>query len=187
MTTHLQAGDLAPAFESADPNGTPVSLNAHRGRKLLLAFFRFSACGLCNLRVQQFIRRYPDWREKGLDVIAVFESPEESLRMIVGKQNTPFPLLADPKAELYDLYGVEVSEEKTKATMADPRKESVIAEIEAAGFKLTHEEGSNFERIPAEFLIDEEGVVCLAHYGNLIFDHLPLETVDRFAAGQPVG
>mgnify|MGYP000869525657 CR=1 FL=1 len=59
------------------------------------------------------------------------------------------------------------------------------AEAEEAGNRLTPEEGANFHRVPAEFLIDERGIVRLAHYGDLLIDHLPLETIDRFAGGLP--
>ncbi|MNP85147.1 hypothetical protein D3C76_1847560 [compost metagenome] len=55
-------------------------------------------------------------------------------------------------------------------------------EAEAAGFKLTPEEGSNFNRIPAEFVLDEDGIIRIAHYGRLITDHLPYGTIERYAA-----
>lgn len=185
MTYPLQQGDTAPLFHAIDQNGNPVTLEQYRGRKVLLAFFRNSACALCNLRVHQFIQRYPEWQLHGLDVITLFESPELNLHNYVGKQNAPFPLIADPKAETYDLYGVETSEEKVKATLSLPDiHQKIEAEVTAAGFKLTPEEGSNFNRIPAEFLIDEEGNIQIAHYNRLIIDHLPFDTIDRFAAGQ---
>ncbi|MDQ0878716.1 hypothetical protein QFZ77_007375 [Paenibacillus sp. V4I3] len=53
----------------------------------------------------------------------------------------------------------------------------------AEGFALTPEEGSNFYRIQAEFLIDDNGIVQDAHYGQLVIDHLSLDVIDRFAAG----
>ncbi|MFD0692981.1 redoxin domain-containing protein [Paenibacillus sp. GCM10027628] len=181
MTKKLQPGDIAPLFRTTDQNGESVSLETYRGRKVLLAFFRNSACALCNLRVQRFIKRFPEWQLQGLNVIAFFESPEMNLHAYVGKQDAPFPLIADPKAAIYEMYGVEISEEKVQATIADAHSKTVIAEAEAAGFRLTPEEGSNFNRIPAEFLIDEEGILQVAHYNRLITDDLPFETIDRFA------
>ncbi|MFC5470980.1 peroxiredoxin family protein [Cohnella suwonensis] len=184
MTHQLQQGMIAPAFRTVDFYGNAVSLESYRGRKVLLAFLRFSACALCNLRVHHFIGRYPDWQRQGMVVIAVFESPEANLRTFVGTQNATFPLVADPKAHLYDLYGVETSEEKVRLTMTDANTKSFVAEAAAAGFALTPEEGSNFNRIPAEFLIDERGIVRLAHYSRIVTDHLPLATIDSFAAGE---
>jgi hypothetical protein len=37
-------------------------------------------------------------------------------------------------------------------------------------------------RIPAEFLLDENGVVQVAHYDRLVTDHLPMDAIDRYAA-----
>jgi peroxiredoxin len=183
MIHQLQQGMKAPAFRTADLYGNSVSLENYRGRKVLLAFLRFSACALCNLRVHHFIGRYPEWQRHKLDVIAVFESPEVNMRTYVGTQDAPFPLIADPKAQLYDLYAVETSEEKVRMTMADANTKSFASEAAAAGFPLTPEEGSNFNRVPAEFLIDERGIIRLAHYSRILTDHLPLEAIDSFAAG----
>ena len=112
-----------------------------------------------------------------------FESPDTALQRHVGQQDAPFPLIADPSAELYSLYGVETSVAKTQATLAHPNVHQFTDEAEAAGFKLTPEEGSNFNRIPAEFVLDEDGIIRIAHYGPLITDHLPYETIERYAGG----
>jgi len=184
MTQQLQPGMPAPAFAMADIHGNPIVLKEYQGRKVLLSFFRFSACALCNLRVHQMIGRFPAWQRQGMDVIAVFESPVSNMKQYVGAQAVPFPLVADPMALVYGLYGVETSEEKVQATLADAGTKDVIAQAAAAGFKLTPEEGSNFHRIPAEFIIDEQGIVQVAHYNRLITDYLELASIDRFATGQ---
>jgi len=184
MTQKLQPGMPAPAFAMADIHGNPIVLKDYQDRKLLLSFFRFSACALCNLRVHQLIGRFPAWQRQGMDIIAFFESPVPNMKQYVGAQAAPFPLIADPMALVYDLYGVETSEENVQATLADPGTKDVIAQAAAAGFKLTPEEGSNFHRIPAEFIIDEQGIVQVAHYNRLITDHLELASIDRFAMGR---
>jgi len=184
MTEKLYPGDIAPSFNVTDHTGKSIVFEHDRGRKVLLAFYRFSACALCNLRVHRLIERYPEWQRQGLDVIVFFESPDRNLHAYVGRQNAPFSLVADPKAAVYDLYGVEVSDEKVQLTLSDSSTKAFIAEAEAAGYRLTPEEGSNFNRIPAEFLIDEEGVIRASHYSRILTDHLPIETIDRFAAGE---
>ncbi|MGG1552557.1 redoxin domain-containing protein [Paenibacillus ferrarius] len=181
MIKHIQPGMPAPDFTAADIYGNPIALKDYQGRKVLLSFFRFSACALCNLRVHQLIGRFPAWQSQGMDVIAVFESPEPNMKQYVGTQAAPFPLVADPMALVYRLYGVETSEEKVQATLADGDTKNVIAQAAAVGFKLTPEEGSNFHRIPAEFIIDEQGIVQIAHYNRLLTDHLELASIDRFA------
>jgi thioredoxin-dependent peroxiredoxin len=184
MRIPLTKGAVAPDFTFRDVDGVPVRLSDLRGRKVLLAFFRNAGCALCNLRVRHFIRRHKEWSRQGLEVVAVFESPDSNMSRYVERQEAPFPLIADPKAGIYDLYGVEVSEEKVQATMADSNTQRFVAEAAAEGFALIHEEGSNFHRIPAEFLIDEKGIVRVAHYGSLVTDHLPLDVINCFAAAE---
>ncbi|MFD0716086.1 redoxin domain-containing protein [Paenibacillus sp. GCM10027626] len=184
MVHLLQPGMIAPTFTASDIHDTPVTLEGYRGRKVLLSFFRFSACAVCNLRVHQFIGRYAQWKREGMDIIAVFESPIANMKIYVGAQDAPFPLVADPMAALYDLYGIETSEEKVQATLADARTKEFIIEAAAAGFKLTPEKDSNFHRIPAEFLIDENGILQVVHYSQLLTDHLELTMINRFAVGQ---
>ncbi|MFC5703477.1 redoxin domain-containing protein [Cohnella faecalis] len=182
MVRLLQPGMIAPTFSTTDINGNSLALESYRSRKVLLSFFRFSACALCNLRVHRLIGRYPQWQRQGMDVIAVFESPLSNMKTYVGAQNAPFLLVADPMAALYELYGIETSEEKVQATLADAHTKDYIAEAVAAGFELTPEKDSNFHRIPADFLIDENGIVQGVHYNQLITDHLDFVAIDRFAS-----
>lgn len=183
MRIPLSKGEIAPDFTFAGIDGVPLQFSDLRGRKVLLAFFRNAGCAMCNLRVRHFIQRYNQWHMQGLEIVAVFESPETNMSQYVGRQEAPFPLIADPQADLYDLYGVEVSEEKVQATMADTNTQKFVAEAAAEGFALIPEEGSNFYRIPAEFLIDDNGIIQVAHYGQLVTDHLPLDVIDRFSTG----
>lgn len=176
----LHAGSPAPRFEVEDVWGTPVRLDDLVGRPILLSFFRNALCAICNLRVHQLIERYPAYASAGLAVLTVFESPAERVRDNVGKQDVPFTLIADPTARLYDLYGVETSAEKVEASAARPETPSIIDAAAAAGFQLTPEEGSNFLRIPADFLIGPDLVVARAHYAEYVTDHLPLDAVEAF-------
>jgi len=176
----LQPGAIAPAFQAADLWGNVVALSDYAGKPLLLSFLRNSACALCNLRVHQLIQRYPLYHEQGLEIVAVFESPAESMREYVGRQDAPFTLLSDPEALLYDRYGLESSEEKIAATMAREETKEQIAAAAAAGFQLTREAGSNFLRMPADFLIDPDGMIRHARYAQYVTDHLPFATIEAF-------
>lgn len=176
---HVQTGMVAPAFETEYLFGNSVSLSRYIGKTLLLSFFRNAACAICNLRVHQLIQRYPAYQRDGLEILAVFESPPESILQYVGKQVAPFPIIADPTARLYDLYDVEVSQFKVEETISRPASQEVIAEAAKAGFPLTKEEGSNFYRIPADFLIGPTGAVEVAHYARYVTDHLPFEVIEQ--------
>jgi len=176
---HIEAGMMAPEFEVLDSFGNKVNLADYRGKKVLLSFFRNAACAMCNLRVHQLIGHYEEWKANGLELVTVFVSPQENILQYVGKQDAPFPIIADPEAKLYDLYGLETSEEKVNTTMGRSDVQEKIGEAAAAGFVLTKEEGSNFFRMPAEFLIGPDSRVELAHYNQFVYDHLPLEVIEE--------
>ncbi len=178
VTTKLMVGMTAPTFQSVDLFDQPIDLANYRGRWLLLSFYRNAACALCNLRVHELIGQHAHYQEKGLDMLAVFESPRANLLQYVGKQDAPFPIMGDPEARLYDLYRVETSESKVQATMAAIRTQDRVKEASAAGFELTQEPGSNFNRIPADFLIDPDGIIREAFYNERIGKHLDLAVVD---------
>jgi thioredoxin-dependent peroxiredoxin len=180
----IQAGALAPTFRVEDIFGDPISLDDYAGKRLLLCFFRNAACAVCNLRVHQLIQRYPAYHRSGLEILAVFESPRENILQYVGKQDAPFPIVADPQAQLYALYGVEVSEDKVAKTMSMPEMHETIRAAAAQGFALTPEAGSNFNRMPAEFLIGPDLTVQRAHYADYVMDHLPLEVIEQFLYSQ---
>ncbi|HEX2911182.1 MAG TPA: redoxin domain-containing protein [Chloroflexia bacterium] len=178
---HLEAGAFAPDFATQDIFGNVIRLEDFRGKTLLLSYFRNAACAICNLRVHQMIQRYATWKEHGLEVLAVFESPDESMRQYVAKQDAPFPLIADPQALLYKLYGVESSEDKVNITTQMAETEGMIESAAEAGFNLTREEGSNFYRIPADFLIGPDLRLKKAHYGEFVYDHMSFDEIEQLA------
>ena len=179
-TTQLMVGMTAPTFQSVDLFDQPINLQDYRGRWLLLSFYRNAACALCNLRVHELISKYPEYKQKGLEMLAIFESPKANLLQYVGKQDAPFSIVGDPEAKFYDLYGIETSEDKVNATMVAPEGQQRIQEATNAGFALTKEPGSNFYRIPADFLIDPDGIIREAFYSELVGQHLDLATVDAY-------
>ena len=174
----LAVGDTAPTFSADDLFGERVDIRTYRGSPVLLSFFRNAACALCNLRVHGLIERYPRYHAAGLEVVAVFESTAEALREYVGKQDAPFPIIADPTADLYARYSVETSETKVAATMSMPETAEVIGHAAAAGFELIQEPDTNFLRMPADFLIGADGTIIAAHYASVVWDHLPFATIE---------
>ena len=71
----LHPGEPTPAFDVQRLDRDDVALVDCRGRRLRLAFFRYGACPLCNLRMSSLVDAFPRWKAKGLDIVAMFESP----------------------------------------------------------------------------------------------------------------
>lgn len=175
----LSAGDRAPGFSLSDLNGERVSLEDFRGRKLLLSFYRYASCPFCNLQVHALAQRAPAWQARGLELVAVFQSPRESILAHAGKVERPFAILPDPGRGLYRAYGVEGS---WGGFLRAGLQVGKLAAALKEGFLPGRMEG-DVNMIPADFLIDEEGRVALAFYGRDISDHLDIAVIERFVDG----
>ena len=176
----LQPGAAAPAFETTDIAGMPVSTAHYRGRKLMISFFRFASCPYCNLRVHELAAKADSLTGK-LNVIAVFQSPVEKLERHQIAARLPFHIIADPQMRLFDLYDGERSTAKfiTGHLLHIPQWFGGVAR---GAFKSGTDVGE-LRLVPADFLIDGDGVIQHAHYGRDVTDHLPLRTITSFAAG----
>ena len=177
MNSRLKPDDVAPDFSLTDVFGVPVRLRDYRGSRLMLSFYRYSSCPLCNLRVHRLIQQHERFARGGLRMLAVFHSPSDSIRKYVGKQDTPFPIVGDPDKTLYARYGVE-SSLKAVARAAITRLADAGRAM-STGFLPGSIDGDK-ALVPADFLIDEAGTVRVAYYGRDIGDHLPLERIESF-------
>lgn len=177
MNTRLKKGDIAPEFMGADLFDAKIRLSDYRGRWLLLSFYRYASCPLCNLRVHHLSLRSALWQSIGMDMVAIFQSPPDKIRQYVGRQQSPFPLLADAEQKLYALYGVRTSWVGfLKAWIK--RLPEVWSSVIGSQYWPGSIEGG-IHRIPADFIIDPHGRIAVAYYGRDIGDHLPLEIIER--------
>ncbi|MFQ5448145.1 MAG: redoxin domain-containing protein [Saprospiraceae bacterium] len=175
----IKPGKIAPPFTTLDLQGCEVDLESYRGRKVMLSFYRYAACPFCNLRINNLIKQHAAWQEKGLEMLAVFQSPKEKMMKYVGRQEAPFPIIADPKRALYRLYGLETS---WWGLMKGLMRLSELRETLRKGFLKLDIDG-RMAMLPADFLINEDMEVVLAYYGRDIGDHLPVETIEQWIAG----
>ena len=97
----------APVFEARTWEGAALSLGDYAGRKLWLAFFRYASCPLCNLRVRDIVARHDALAASGVAVVGVVQSPAANIARYMAGQKPAFPLVADPRERLYELYGLE--------------------------------------------------------------------------------
>lgn len=174
----LVSGMSAPGFALTDAFGEPVRLDDYRGERLLLSFYRFASCPLCNLRVHQLLKHYPDWQGRGLHMVAVFESPAEHIHHYLDRHAAPFPIIPDPERVLYRAYGVQAS--WTGFLRAWTRHLPMVFEAVVRRRFLPGRMDGDWAMVPADFLIGPELRIADAFYGRHIGDHLPIERIDRF-------
>lgn len=172
----LQPGQPAPAFTVSDFNGRAISLTDLRGKKVMLSFYRYASCPFCNLRVHQLRQNAAAWETRGLLMLAVFQSPAASIRDYAIGETVEFPIIPDPDRALYKTYGVETS---WAAFAKSGLRAADIAKATLKGFLPGKVEG-DMNRVPADFLIDEQGIIRTAFYGKDIGDHLDLAIVEQF-------
>ena len=178
----LAAPSHAPALPIIDSAGRPIEVGT--GSPMLLAFFRDTACPFCNLRVYQLTQRYPELCASGLEIVAVFASTAEEVTDSLRQRPRPFRVAADPANDAYRLYGIRRSfPGKLRAVFA--RVGMWLAGLRAAGWRrsLSGPAGLNTNNVmPADFLIDGQGRIVEAYYGEDAGDHIPFERIERFLA-----
>lgn len=172
----LEAGDKAPDFEAVDTNGTIEKLSQYKGQKVMLAFFRYASCPVCNFRIHELIENYDDIRSKGYKIIAIYESSNITLNEYLSETKVPFTVIGDPKLKLYKQYAVEKSFWKTVGSVF--KKQPMQAKKEGKKlFSKKYKRDGNLSRLPADFLIDENGILTTVYYGQNVGDHLPIEKI----------
>lgn len=173
MLTKLKKGDKAPNFLRKNLQGHPISFRTLKEKRVLLSLFRGASCPFCNMRVRELILRYPELSQKNIEVIAVFHSTATEILAYAGKQEVPFPIIADPELELYQLYGSRRSFKGKMRTMMNLPK---VIRMMGSGF-FNFKSISEPDTLPADFLIDKEGRIQLAYYGKDFSDHIALDSI----------
>lgn len=169
----IRPGEPARLFEVRDVFDQTIALHDFEGRKLLLSFFRYASCPLCNLRLHQLIENHKTFQDKGIKVIAFFQSPKDRVIKCVGKQEAPFQLIPDPDRSVYRLYGVEAS---WKGLLRGGLRARDLLKASRKGFLPGQIEG-RVAMMPADFLIGPDQIVHRAYYGKDIGDHMPLKEI----------
>jgi peroxiredoxin len=173
----LKVNENAPTFTITDSKGDSINLENYKGKKVFLAFFRYASCPVCNFRMHEIIENYEALKAKGYVFIAVFESNNETLQEYLKDNEVPFPIIGDPELVLYKKYGVKKSFWQMVGSVFNKETRSHLKQgkVYVKGKKIKRD--GNMSRIPADFIIDENGKISIAYYGKNIGDHLPLEPI----------
>jgi len=171
----LKKGMNAPPFDLSDILGRTITSDSLLGKRYMLSFYRYASCPFCNLRVSFLTDIH---KSLGLDdqFIGIFQSTEADMKSYVAKQELEFPIVSDYERIYYKKYGIESS---AWAYFKGALRLDLLWKAARKGFHISQSMGPK-TTIPADFLIDENGVVKHAYYGKNITDHLDLEIVEAF-------
>lgn len=172
-------GDMAGNFRLPALDGSTFELSSLKGRPFMLSFFRFASCPFCNLRMHQLVKRRAELDSR-FGIVAVFDSSLDNLREHAERHHSPFPVLADSTGGAYALYGIEHSVAGMLKGMF-LRMPTMLYAMFGKGYIPRKIEGS-MTTMPADFLVDANGVIRHANYGKDEGDHLPFADVKRFAS-----
>ncbi|MHA2365816.1 MAG: redoxin domain-containing protein [Candidatus Hodarchaeales archaeon] len=172
----ISEGQKAIDFKVEDINGNVIDLSSYQEHSVLLSFFRYASCPFCNLRINELINHYSWFKEVDVKIIAIFQSPKESiLEYVTDKQEVPFPIIADPSRSIYNLYEVYSSR---WGYFKGFLRILLLTKAFRKGFRPGKVEGIR-TLIPADFII-EGSVIKKVYYGKNITDHMPIEEIEKY-------
>ncbi|AFL50259.1 peroxiredoxin [Sinorhizobium fredii] len=181
MSTHaldhpLQPGDLAPniVLDAISREGK-IALDDFRGQSpLLIGLFRGLHCAFCRRHVAAMAQLNPALREKGVQTLAVVNTPVERARLYFRYHPIPGLLAAsDPVRASHRAFGLPgVGADAVMSILIDlpgelPQPMGVIEMDEflnrKEGYEITEADQQMMtfdqEQLVGQFLIDREGIV----------------------------
>ena len=164
-------------FEVSDIYGKTIKLSDFSGRAVILCFFRDTTRPSRNSRILELTRHYQEWSDVGVEIIVVFNDSRSQLKRFFEKRPRPFTVIADPKLELYDLYGVQRIVGKDLVAPTSLGEKSGISKIFKGGWAWLSPVG---RLMPAEFLISPNGMIAHSWQGRSESDHIPFDRLETF-------
>jgi len=176
----INTGDKAPPIVLPAIDGTTFDMAAMKGKKVILTFFRFSSCPLCNMRIRCIVKR---WGEFSTDtvMVGVFDAKVGELKKRMKKHDVPFAIVADETYEQFENNGVKKS--FFKFMLGALKSPVTLLQATLRGYVPLTMSLSKFSTIPVDVLIDETGTVVEAHYCKDTADHMSIDKMIAFSNG----
>jgi peroxiredoxin Q/BCP len=139
MTVQLESGDKAPSFSLPSSSGGSVSLDALRGKKVVLYFYPKDDTPGCTKEACGFRDSKDDLDEEDLVVLGVSADDLDSHQQFIDKFHLNFPLLADIDRTCIDAYGVWGEKEFRGRRMEGIIRKTFLIDEEGMVMKAWHE------------------------------------------------
>ena len=176
----LSSGDKAPHFTLPAIDGSTFNMADMKGKRVILTFFRFSTCPLCNMRIRRIVQRWNEFSKDAV-MVAVFDAKVGDLQKRMKKHDAPFVVVADETYEQFNKNGVKKS--FFKFMWGAMRSPLTLLQATLRGYVPLTLSISKLSTIPVDILIDEDGKVVEAHYCKDTADHLSLDRMIAFSNG----
>ena len=102
----LSEGSKAPTISAKDQLGNLISLEAFKGKKVLLYFYPSDNTPGCTAEACNLRDNFEELTNKGFEVIGVSPDSEKSHIKFIEKYKLPFTLISDPDHAVAKAFGV---------------------------------------------------------------------------------
>ena len=171
----IKKGNKAPQFSFEDIQGTLLSNETLKGKKVYITFHRFVACPICNLRFRQVEATLGTMDKENVVAISIYESTPENMLQYIGDEQLTSLMVSDISERLYQLFSVKISKFGKFMSLFH----GVMKKVKEGKrlFKNRVKLDGNQDRMGAEFIINEEGIVELAHYHSYLGNDYPIDKI----------
>ena len=105
LTRDSELNQLAPAFSLPETYGGSVGFESYRGRPVLLVFWTTS-CGICRRELPAVSHVAPEFRSKGIGVVAIHLGGADDVRDFMGSNHIALTSLVDSEGVVGQAYHV---------------------------------------------------------------------------------
>lgn len=99
-------GKKAPTFIMPTDTGSPISLRALRGNRVILFFYPKNGTAGCTAEVEAFRDSKPSFLRKEITIVGVSRDSIESHKKFKAKHRLNFDLASDGETKVCEAYGV---------------------------------------------------------------------------------
>ncbi len=181
----LSKNQTIDAFSLTDINGKIVKI-PQANKIVHLQFRRFSGCPFCSVHIGQLKKRKAEIDNSGAVEIILFYSEDKYIKDNLS--GMPFTLVGDPKRVWYNKFGVERSIKAVINPFAWPYGMKGFVLKIGRILHMLPRKGESLVGLPAEFLIDSNGVLIEVKYGAHAYDQWTvdelLEKINNHKKGQ---
>jgi peroxiredoxin len=150
----LKAGDRAPDFTLADPDGKSVSSHDLLAQgPLVVSFYRGVWCPYCNLDLQALQAALPEIAARGGNIVAISPQTAPNSRRSQRDNKLTFPILSDAGSEVAAAFGIRFALPDYLIDVYKQFKNELPAFNNDPSWVLP---------MPARFVIDGDGLVAYA-------------------------
>lgn len=171
----ILVGDKMPnlEFNTAYKNNVKLYDVLKNTGKTVFWVVRYIGCPPCRLDVHLISKEYKKFLELNTQVFVVMQSEQATIREDLKDVKLPLDIICDPEMKFYkelEILPAASMEELAPKNPDDIAKwEEKIKGIKEAGFVHGKYEG-NEQQLPALFIVNGEGTIEYAHYGENIVD-----------------